>query len=128
MRRHAFPQQKALFELLGAPYLAIRVLLSEGRRGNIRGFQGLLRGAFDFLKSSLIRTHKTKTFHVLPKKSKAIVEEGTIAPAKQDQLRSVRKSYKLYSFIHPIYWLISKLDLIFFHLVEYVVMVEGKRG
>lgn len=62
MRRHASPQQKAAFLLLGAPYLAMKVLLREGRRGNIRGFQGLFRGAFDFLKSSLIRTHKTKTF------------------------------------------------------------------
>jgi GT2 family glycosyltransferase len=63
MRRHASPQQKAAFLLFGAPYLAMKVLLREGRRGNLRGFQGLLRGAFDFLKSSLIRTHKTKTFH-----------------------------------------------------------------
>ena len=61
MRRHASRLQKATFLLLGAPYLAVKVLLREGRRGNIRGFLGLLLGAFDFLKSSLIRMQKQNT-------------------------------------------------------------------
>lgn len=65
---------------------------------------------------------------VLSKKSNASVEEGTIAPATRDQLKSVKKSYKLYSLVYPIFWLISKLDLIFFNSVGYVVMVEGKKG
>ena len=65
---------------------------------------------------------------VLSKKSNAPVEYGTIAPATKDQLKSVKKSYKLYSLIYPIFWLISKLDLIFFSSVGYVVIVEGKKG
>jgi SAM-dependent methyltransferase len=65
---------------------------------------------------------------VLSKRSNAPVEQGTISPATKDQLTSVKKSYKLYSFVYPIFWLISKLDLIFFNSVGYVVMVEGKKG
>lgn len=66
--------------------------------------------------------------NVLSKKSSARVDAGTIAPATQDQLQSVKKSYHLYAAIYPVFWLISKLDLIFFSSVGYVVVVEGKKG
>lgn len=65
--------------------------------------------------------------NILAKKSKAKVEKGTIVPATQDQLRSIEKTYKLYAMIYPIFWLISKLDLIFFASRGYVVMVEGRK-
>lgn len=65
--------------------------------------------------------------NILSKKSKSRVEKGTIAPATQDQLKSVEKTYKLYAMIYPIFWLISKLDFIFFASRGYVVMVEGQK-
>ena len=65
--------------------------------------------------------------NVLSKKSNAKVEKGTIAPATQDQLKSVKKSYQLYSFIYPMFLLISKLDLILFNSIGYVIVVEGRK-
>ena len=52
MRRHATPFQRAGFYLIGAPYLMLSVLLREGRRGNLSAIRGLLRGAWDFARSS----------------------------------------------------------------------------
>jgi SAM-dependent methyltransferase len=65
---------------------------------------------------------------VLAKRSSAKVEVGQIAPATQDQLRSVEKIYKAYSVIYPLYWLVSKLDNALFFTEGYVVMVEGRRA
>lgn len=65
---------------------------------------------------------------VLAKRSKAPVEEGQIAPATQDQLKSIEKTYKLYSIVFPIYWLISRLDALVFFTEGYVVVVEGRRA
>lgn len=59
MRRHASWQQQARFFLYGAPYLALRVLVREGRKGNIGAIRGLLRGALD-LAVSTIRAPKTR--------------------------------------------------------------------
>lgn len=64
---------------------------------------------------------------ILAKRSKAQVESGQIAPATSEQLKSVEKTYKLYSLIYPIYWLISKLDALLFFTEGYVVVVEGRR-
>jgi len=64
---------------------------------------------------------------VLAKRSKAKVETGQIAPATSEQLKSVEKTYKLYSLIYPIYWLISKLDALLFFTEGYVVVAEGRR-
>ncbi len=49
MRRHASPGQKAAFYLFGAPYLAVRAIIREARRGNLAAIRGLFRG---ILKSS----------------------------------------------------------------------------
>jgi SAM-dependent methyltransferase len=50
-----------------------------------------------------------------------------IAPATAEQLRKVKTSYRIYSLIFPIYWVLSQLD----HLVPfkegYCVVVEGTR-
>jgi GT2 family glycosyltransferase len=51
MRRHASPYQKLGFFLAGAPYLAARVLIREGRKGNLGAFRGLLMGPIDYFKS-----------------------------------------------------------------------------
>ena len=61
------------------------------------------------------------------KKSKVEVEEGTIAPATKDQLKSVQKSYRIYSLVYPFFWLISQLDNLLLFTEGYVVIVEGRK-
>ena len=51
LRRHATLPQKLGFFLVGAPFLALRVVVREGRRGNLKAFLGTLRGMLDFLRS-----------------------------------------------------------------------------
>ncbi len=63
---------------------------------------------------------------VLSKKSKAKVEEGQIAPTTEDQLKSVQKSYKIYSLVYPFFWTISQLDALLFFKRGYAVIVEAK--
>jgi 2-polyprenyl-3-methyl-5-hydroxy-6-metoxy-1,4-benzoquinol methylase len=65
---------------------------------------------------------------VLAKRSQVEVEQGQIAPATQDQLKSVERAYKTYSLILPVYWLISRLDWLLFFTEGYVVVVEGRRS
>ena len=65
--------------------------------------------------------------NILSKKSKAEVEAGTIAPATQNQLKSIEKTYRMYSLIYPFFWLISKMDIILLGSRGYVVIVEGKK-
>lgn len=50
-----------------------------------------------------------------------------IAPATSSQLQNVSKSYRIYSIIFPIYWLLSQLDHLIFFTEGYCVMVEGRR-
>jgi SAM-dependent methyltransferase len=65
---------------------------------------------------------------LLAKKSKARVEPGTIAPSSKDQLKSVEKTYKMYSFVYPLFVTISKMDLLLFWSRGYVVVVEGLKS
>ena len=81
-----------------------------------------------FFTESLELTINFLYVKVLAKRSSVPVEEGQIAPATQDQLKSVQKTYKIYSFIYPIYWLISQLDALVFFTEGYVVVVEGRRS
>ncbi len=64
---------------------------------------------------------------VLSKKSKAQVKEGTIAPATQDQLKSVEKTYKMYALVYPLFKMISLLDTLLFGAEGYVTMAEGRK-
>lgn len=64
---------------------------------------------------------------VLSKKSKDKVEEGTIAPATAGQLKSIEKTYKIYSLAYPFFKIISSLDSLLFFTKGYVVIVEGER-
>jgi SAM-dependent methyltransferase len=50
-----------------------------------------------------------------------------IAPLTAEQLRKVKTSYRIYSTIFPVYWLVSQLDHLLFLDEGYCVMVEGKR-
>lgn len=53
MRRHASPLQQLGFFLVGAPYLAVRVVLREGRKGNLGAVRGLFQGILDSARAYL---------------------------------------------------------------------------
>jgi hypothetical protein len=55
------------------------------------------------------------------------VEQGTIAPATRDQLKSIQKTYRMYSLIYPFFRAVSALDALFWYSRGYVVMVEGRK-
>jgi GT2 family glycosyltransferase len=59
MRRHATPLQQVGFFLLGAPYLAVRVAVREGRRGNFGAVRGLFRGLIDLVPHRSNRKRET---------------------------------------------------------------------
>ncbi|MCI5221770.1 MAG: methyltransferase domain-containing protein, partial [Candidatus Electrothrix sp. AR4] len=65
---------------------------------------------------------------VLAKKSDAKVEQGTIAPATEEQLKSVEKTYRMYAFVYPFFKAASSLDVLLSGTEGYVTMVEGKRN
>ncbi len=44
LRRHASPLQKIGFYTIGAPYLLARMILREGRKGNLRALRGAVKG------------------------------------------------------------------------------------
>lgn len=64
---------------------------------------------------------------VLSKKSQAKVEQGQIAPQSQEQLKSVEKTYKLYSLIYPFIWLISRLDYLLPCTEGHAVIVAARK-
>jgi len=63
----------------------------------------------------------------LSRRSKAKVEIGQIAPQNEDQLRSVKKSYQLYSRIYPILRALSKLDVLDRSSRGYAVVVGARK-
>jgi ubiquinone/menaquinone biosynthesis C-methylase UbiE len=65
--------------------------------------------------------------NVLSKKSESQTNLGTIAPATKDQLNSIEKTYKIYSYIYPFFRMISMLDVILWGSRGYVVVVEGRK-
>lgn len=65
---------------------------------------------------------------VLAKKGEAKVEEGTIAPATEEQLKSVEKTYKMYTFVYPFFRTVSALDGLLPGTEGYVTMVEGTKN
>lgn len=64
---------------------------------------------------------------VLAKKSKVKVEKGSIAPASQEHLRSVKKSYRFYSVLYPFFLAFSQLDRLLFWKRGYAVIVEADK-
>jgi hypothetical protein len=54
-------------------------------------------------------------------------DHAEIAPATAEQLRKVQTSYRIYSIIFPVYWLISQLDHLLFFDDGYCVIVDGRR-
>jgi SAM-dependent methyltransferase len=55
-------------------------------------------------------------------------EHGEIAPATEEKLQSVSKSYRIYSLIFPVYWLLSKLDYVLLGQEGYCVLVAGRKA
>jgi SAM-dependent methyltransferase len=64
---------------------------------------------------------------ILAKRGKVKVAEGTIAPTTQDQLRSVGKTFKVYSMIYPLLKAVSQLDTLLFFTIGYAVVVEARK-
>lgn len=50
LKRHGNPIQKVGFYLLGAPYLVLKVMVREARRGNLAALRGIFRGVMDFFR------------------------------------------------------------------------------
>lgn len=64
---------------------------------------------------------------LLAPRSTARVEKGQIAPATGEQLEAMKRSYRIYSLIYPVYWLISRLDRLLPFTEGYVVVAAGTR-
>jgi SAM-dependent methyltransferase len=92
------------------------------------GIRPVAQGSFShFFTEALELLVNVGYVKILSKKSGAKVEKGTIAPATKDQLKSVRKTFRLYSLIYPVFWLVSRLDVIFPRSTGYVIVVEGRK-
>jgi SAM-dependent methyltransferase len=63
---------------------------------------------------------------ILAKSGKVKVAEGTIAPTTQEQLKSVRKTFKIYSLIYPFLKGVSQLDVLLRFTTGYAVVVEAE--
>jgi SAM-dependent methyltransferase len=50
-----------------------------------------------------------------------------IAPSSLKKLQSVKKSYRLYAFLYPLFWLFSRLDGLLFFSRGYAVIVEAEK-
>ena len=93
------------------------------------GFQPTRRVTFSHFFTEMVELVINVLYvKVLAKKSKAKVAEGTIAPATQDQLKSVEKTYKMYTLVYPIFKAISSLDTLLGWSEGYVTMMEGRRN
>lgn len=56
LQRHASPAEKLGFFLVGAPYLVLRGMVREGRKGNLGAMRGWLRGASEAVRGALTPT------------------------------------------------------------------------
>ena len=63
----------------------------------------------------------------LSKRSDAKVEKGQIAPQNINQVKSVEKTYRLYSLLYPIFLVISKLDFLDRSKRGYAVIVAARK-
>jgi len=92
------------------------------------GIQIQQTGSFSRLFTELLELSINFAYvKILAPRTRARVDKGQIAPATVDQLRSIKKSYRLYSLIYPVYWLISKLDALLPFTEGYVVVADGTR-
>jgi SAM-dependent methyltransferase len=64
---------------------------------------------------------------VLKKDNREEDEHVEIAPATSEQLKKVGASYRLYSLIFPVYWILSRLDYLLPFTEGYCVLISGRR-
>ena len=64
---------------------------------------------------------------LLAKRSEAKVEKGQIAPQNISQVKSVEKTYRIYSLVYPIFLVLSKLDFLDRSQRGYAVIVAAKK-
>ena len=64
---------------------------------------------------------------VLSKRSEAKVEKGQIAPQNINQVKSVEKTYRIYSLVYPIFLVLSKLDFLDRSPRGYAVIVAARK-
>ena len=64
---------------------------------------------------------------VLSKRSEAKVEKGQIAPQNINQVKSVEKTYRIYSLVYPIFLVLSKLDFLDRSQRCYAVIVAARK-
>lgn len=62
------------------------------------------------------------------KKDRGLKVDGQIAPQTQDQLESVGVPYRLYTWVFPFLWLVSRMDRLIPFSSGYAVVVEGKKA
>jgi hypothetical protein len=55
-------------------------------------------------------------------------ERISISPTSKDNLKQVKKSFKLYSVFYPIFWLVSQMDILLPFEKGYAAVVEAKKN
>jgi 2-polyprenyl-3-methyl-5-hydroxy-6-metoxy-1,4-benzoquinol methylase len=65
---------------------------------------------------------------VLSKRGEAKVEKGQIAPQNINQIKSVEKTYRVYSMVYPLFLVLSKLDFLDRSPRGYAVIVAAKKA
>ena len=55
------------------------------------------------------------------------LRDGRIRPTTSDEFHSKKKAFRLYSFIHPLIWLVTRLDKIFFFQRGYGLMIWAQK-
>jgi len=63
---------------------------------------------------------------ILKKKSHDVSDNHAIAPGSEEELRRVRKSFRIYALAYPIFKLMSLLDTLVFFTRGYAVVVETR--
>lgn len=64
---------------------------------------------------------------VLNKGVKKTGIKGSISPAREDDFKAHQSSFKLYSMIYPVLWVVSQLDRLLFFTSGYVIILEAKK-
>ncbi|MFC1923548.1 hypothetical protein ACFLY4_09715 [Chloroflexota bacterium] len=64
---------------------------------------------------------------MLSKRSEAKVEKGQIAPQNIKQVKSVEKTYRIYSLVYPVFLVLSKLDFLDRSPRGYAVIVAARK-
>jgi SAM-dependent methyltransferase len=64
---------------------------------------------------------------ILSRRSRSKVDRGQVAPQTKEQLKSVEKSYRVYSLLYPLLSLISRLDYLVRFREGYAVIVVARK-